>query len=76
MRFKLVNIGRGKVTREVELEDPEKLLGEVRKHLGSRTVDILFAEDGKTGTVMVGIVRPVGKVESLDDEAIAWGRGD
>ena len=76
MRFKLVDIGRGKVTREVDLKDPEnRLIPEVGKHLGSNGIDISFDGETGIGTVLVGGCRPVGKIEPLDEEALAWARG-
>ena len=75
MKFKLVNVGRSKATREVDLKDPKNLLIEVRKHLMSRDIDIYFEEDGSKGTVYVGGIRPVGTIECLDDETVAWAKG-
>lgn len=88
MKFKLVDVGRSKATREVDLDQKRvvvsirdrgrvvetALLREVRKHLMSRDVGISFTADGKTGMVVVGGCRPVGDIECLDEEAIAWAR--
>lgn len=62
MIYKLVNIGRYKVSRTVELVDEERLVDEVRKHLFSRDVGILWNDDAERGDVIVGGLRKVGEV--------------
>lgn len=62
--FDLINIGRNKVCRRVEVTDEYDLLREVRKHLASRGVDIAWNEETGIGTVCagfhaLGIVREV-----------------
>jgi hypothetical protein len=66
-RFRLVNVGRDKVTREVECGRWNDLLREVGKHLRSSDIDVSDA-----GTVLVGGFRPVGRIEPLDALAREW----
>ena len=64
MRFRLVALGRDKFTGEVEVQSLGELLGKVRRHLRSRSVEI--ANDG---AVFVGAARPVGRIEPVGDIA-------
>jgi len=60
MKAILMEIGRNKVSREVECATAKDVLSEVRKHLMSSDVWITFDEDS-IGTVFAGM-RSVGKV--------------
>jgi len=63
MKYKLINIGRDKVNREVEI-DPNQLLQEVGKHLLSRNIELITDDDGESFRVYAG-VRRVGTVERV-----------
>lgn len=57
MKYRLIDIGRSKVNRTVEVRTERELVREVRKHLMSRDVEIL-----PDGNVWAGM-RTVGRVE-------------
>lgn len=65
MKYKLINIGRNKVNREVDVPNEDDLYGEVGKHLMSRNIDLMTQDDGKTFKVYAGF-REVGTVERID----------
>jgi len=64
MRYRLVNVGRGKYTGEVDVRSFGELLKAVRRHLRSREVQI-----DDEGVVLVGGMRRVGQVEPVGDVA-------
>lgn len=64
--FSVKDLGRGKWSGVVRVRSLRDLLTELRKHLGSREVDL--TDDG---TVIVGVFRPVGRVEPCNDIAKA-----
>lgn len=47
-RYKLIDIGRNKVNREVDVKSDRQLYKEVCSHLMSRDVDIISEDDGAT----------------------------
>jgi hypothetical protein len=63
-KYKLIDIGRSKVCREVDVKSEQQLYKEVGKHLMSSGVDLMTDDDGLTFTVCAG-GRPVGKVERV-----------
>lgn len=75
VKYKLINVGRGKYNGVVETRtgEPEHVeaavLREVRKHLMSRDVELTFEQDERgivNGDVVVGGCRFVGKFERVD----------
>lgn len=64
-KYKLIDIGRDKINREVEVKNESGLIKEVMKHLMSREVDLISEDDGKSYMVLVGGWRPVGKIEMV-----------
>lgn len=60
MKAILMEVGRNKVSREVECETEQDVLREVRKHLMSSDVWITF-DESSIGTVFAGM-HSVGKV--------------
>jgi len=69
MKYELINIGRNKVSRVVEITDLDSLIPEVKKHLMSNDVTISFGIDDDTipffGRIYAGI-REVGQVRRVD----------
>lgn len=64
MRYRLINVGRNKVNRDVECKNQSQLQQEVKKHLMSKDVELVTDDDGRNFTVMAGL-RDVGKVKRL-----------
>lgn len=62
MRYRLINIGREKACREVEVRNEVELLHEVKKHLRSNDVEIQH-----DGSVVAGF-HSVGRVELVRPE--------
>ena len=65
MKFKLIDVGRQHINKEVEVKDFSGLLLEVSKYLMSSEIEVKMKND-KEGTVVVGGFRPVGKVERIE----------
>ena len=65
MTAKLIEVGRGKVTKTVEVKNKAGLLQEVRRHLMSSEVELTETDDDGTCEVIVGGFRTVGKVKIL-----------
>lgn len=65
MKYKLINIGWDKVTREVNVDNNDQLLKEVERHLLSRFVALATDDDGESFRVYAG-VRRVGTVERVE----------
>lgn len=63
--WKLIDVGRDKVNREIKVKHPRQILKEVKKHLASKCIDIYFSEDGRSGEIIVGGFRAVGKIELI-----------
>lgn len=66
MKYKLINIGRDKINREVEVEYPAQIFGEVKKHLMSHNVELITDDDGELFRIYAGY-RRVGTVERIDN---------
>lgn len=68
MKAKLINIGRHKINKIVEVFDKGQLVDEVSNYLLSSEISIDFEEDnGNFGTVFVGGFRAVGNVEIIEE---------
>ena len=65
MKYKLINIGRDKVNREINIDDQNQLMKEVKKHLLSRDVELITDDEGESFRVYAG-VRRVGTVERVE----------
>lgn len=65
MKYRLINIGRGKVCREVTVRNERALYNEVSKHLMSKCVELITDDKGQSYRVYAG-VRLVGTVERLE----------
>ena len=65
MKYKLINIGRDKVSYEVNVDNPDQLLKEVKRHLLSRFVGLATDDGGESFWVYAG-VRRVGTVERME----------
>ena len=57
MKIKLINLGRGKINKEIEIKNPSfsKIYKEVKKHLASKHPDIEETDDPNTFNVLAGI---------------------
>ncbi len=66
MKVKLKNVGRKKITKEIEVKNIYAAEKECRKYLMSRTIELVPAqEDSMLFDVIVGGFRKVGEVEVL-----------
>ena len=65
-KWHIKKVGRGKITRDVEVKNGRQLMNEVSKHLMSRDVEIQFDDSGLNGTVVVGGMRPCGEVSRIE----------
>ena len=65
MKFRLENIGRGKVTRDVDVPTCTHLMRELGKHLRSREIDIGDLDAEGRAEVYAGLYR-VGSVLALE----------
>ena len=65
MTAKLIEVGRGKVTKTVEVANEDELLDEVMSHLMSKQVELFEIDDAGTYEVVVGGFRKVGEVKIL-----------
>ncbi len=66
MTAKLIEVGRGKVTKTVEVKNKAELLQEVMRHLMSSEVELTETDDDGMCEVHVGpLHRTVGKVKIL-----------
>ena len=65
MKYKLINIGRNQVNCEVNVDNPDQLLKEVKRHLLSRFVGLATDDGGESFRVYAG-VRQVGTVERVE----------
>lgn len=73
IKAKLIDVGRNKVNKTVEVKELEDLYSEVQKHLLSSDIEILCRQDedpqslkvGSKLLIIVGAVRPVGQIEIL-----------
>ena len=65
----LQNIGRGKVTRTVEVQDTDGIIDEVSKHLMSKEIYLQYIDNNDFRVVVGFAEREVGKVHVLD-----WGQ--
>lgn len=65
-KYKLINIGRGKITREVAVANHLQLMTEVKRHLLSNDVELVL-RDGPAGVydVIVGLGRNCGTVQRV-----------
>lgn len=63
-RYKLINIGRRMFCGEVETDSEAVLLREVKKHLASKDVDLLWNEEQTRALVEAGF-HVVGRVEAI-----------
>lgn len=73
MRFRLEDVGRGKFSGIIEVRNLEELPEKIRKvaRLMSRDVDIWWSNVAQTeGQVIVGGLRPVGKITAVDSMTI------
>jgi len=66
MKYKLINIGRDKVNRIVDVVHINRLHKEVKQHLFSPNIDLITDDNGETFRVYAG-VRNVGTVERIYD---------
>jgi len=64
----LQNIGRGKVTRTVEVQDTDGIIDEVSKHLMSKEVYLQYIDNNDFLVVVFPQERVVGKVHIVN-----WG---
>jgi len=67
MKYKLIDIGRSKISRTVDVVSETQLLNEVGKHLMSRDIELITDDEGDTFRVYAG-VRNVGTVELVREE--------
>lgn len=65
MTAKLIEVGRGKVTKTVEVKNKAELLEEVMRHLMSSEVELTETDADGICEVIVGGFRTVGKVQIL-----------
>ncbi len=65
MKYKLINIGRDKINREIEIKSESQLLKEVKKNLMSRHIELITDDNGESFRVYAG-VRRVGTVERVE----------
>lgn len=73
MRFKLEDVGRGHYTGVIEVRNLDELPGKIKTtaRLMSRDVDIWWNNDMHTeGQIIVGGLRPVGKIFAIDSLTI------
>jgi len=64
MKVKLIDVGRGKINKVVEVDSVSKILDEVEKYLMSSDVEVKFTSDNEAN-VVVGGFRVVGKVQVI-----------
>lgn len=64
-KFELLGVGRGKVTRIVEVKNDREFGVEVSKHLMSRDISWVFDTEKNDGEIFVGGFRSVGKFRKL-----------
>ena len=67
MTVKLIQVGRGKVSKTVEVKNEDALLEEVMRHLMSKQVELVQTTTGGSPLydVVVGGFRKVGEVKIL-----------
>lgn len=64
MKYRLENIGATHFSGEVDVEDEQQLYLEVRKHVASSEISLYTEDQGKTYSVLVGVIgRLAGKCE-------------
>ena len=64
MKYKLIDIGRDKVNRVVEVATSQDLLNEVSQYLLSRNIGLVTDDEGESFRVYAG-VRRVGEIEII-----------
>lgn len=68
LRYELINVGRDHFNGIIEVASEEQLCSAVKKaaRLMSRDIAIMLEDDeGTEGTIIVGGMRPVGKIKAL-----------
>ena len=67
MRVDLIGVGRARANDTFQFKSWDDLYAEIRKHLVSHDVDIVWNEAQTEGVVIVGGFRPVGTVLLSED---------
>lgn len=66
VRFKLINLGRGKFTGKVGATTEEGLRQHIGKHLVSRNISVAWLEGTSKGNIYTGFHK-VGEIELLEE---------
>jgi hypothetical protein len=68
MNYRLIEIGRRKVTREINIKEEKEIIKEAKKHLASFDVEVVGTADAKglvKGNIYAGF-QLVGRVERIE----------
>jgi hypothetical protein len=68
IKVKIIDLGREKVNKVIEINSKKDLLDEVSKHLASSEIDLHYLPKSNMGYVVVGGFRTVGKFKPLETE--------
>jgi len=65
MQLELINLGRDKVCQKIEMKKLtwNKIMKEVKKHLMSKSIDVVESDVSGTYNVYVGGFREVGQIK-------------
>ena len=62
IKAELIDVGRNKVCKTITVKNIDEVEAELHKHLMSSEIDIVTSDEQDVYTVIVGGMRPVGKV--------------